>query len=126
MVKSSAQRIAKYTAKVSGDVTKNRIDAQSSAMGTNYNASILDYAAIETSVGTYLDGLGITVALKPSYLSFARACLKKTKRHSGQTLHDELCMEVIKWSSTSRGLDLFYLATIIQTEFEIDVFDCTA
>ena len=124
MVRSAVNRTNKYTAKIVGDVVKNRIDAQKDFMVAQATPEFSALATEEGQIATYLDPLGISSMLKPFYMSYGRALHKIKRKHTDVTLHDEACIKTVTWGS--RGLDLFHLATIALNIYSIDVFDCTA
>ena len=124
MVRSAPNRINKYTAKIVGDVVKNRIDAQKDLMVAQFAPEITAITAEENQIASYLDPIGISPMLKPFYMSYGRKIHALKRKHTDETLHDEACIATVAWGT--RGLDLFHLATICQNIYSIDVFDCTA
>lgn len=124
MVKSGTDRINKYSAKIVGDVIKNRIDAQKDLMVANASPEFDALAQEEAQIAAYTDPLGISPMLKPFYMSFGRKLHMLKRKHTDETLHDEACIATVVWST--RGLDLFHLATIAMNIYTINVFDCTA
>lgn len=124
MVRAAANRIDKYTAKIVGDVVKNRIDAQKDFMVAQASLQFSALAAEEAQIAAYLDPLGISPMLKPFYMSYGRKIHMLKRKHTDETLHDEACIATVAWGT--RGLDLFHLATICLNIYSIDVFDCTA
>ena len=124
MVRSAPNRINKYTAKIVGDVVKNRIDAQKDLMVAQFAPEITAITAEENQIASYLDPIGISPMLKPFYMSYGRKIHALKRKHTDETLHDEACIATVAWGA--RGLDLFHLATICQNIYSIDVFDCTA
>ena len=124
MVRGAADRINKYTAKIVGDVVKNRIDAQKDLMVAQFGPQVQQIAAEEAQIASYLDPLGISPMLKPFYMSYGRKLHALKRKHTDVTLHDEACIATVAWGA--RGLDLFHLATICGNIYTIDVFDCTA
>jgi len=102
MVKSSADRLNKYTAKIVGDVVKNRIDAQKDFMVANASSHFDALAQLEAKCAAYCDGAGINVMLKPFYMSLCRKVYKLMNKHTGTTLRDEVCIAVQAWNT--RGL----------------------
>ena len=124
MVRSAANRINKYTAKIVGDVVKNRIDAQKDLMVAQAAPEFTAITAEENQIAAYLDPLGISPMLKPFYMSYGRKIHALKRKHTDETLHDEACIATVAWGT--RGLSLFHLATICSNIYSIDVFDCTA
>jgi len=124
VVKSGTDRINKYSAKIVGDVIKNRIDAQKDLMVANASPEFDALAQEEAQIAAYTDPLGISPMLKPFYMSFGRKLHMLKRKHTDETLHDEACIATVVWST--RGLDLFHLATIAMNIYTINVFDCTA
>jgi len=102
MVKSSADRLNKYTAKIVGDVVKNRIDAQKDLMVANAGSHFEALAAIEAKVSGYCGTNGINSMLTPFYMSLCRKVYKLMNTHTGITLRDEICIAVVAWNA--RGL----------------------
>jgi len=125
MVMSADRRASKYGNKVSGDVVKNRVDAQAANMKSNFTSSAAASVQIEQDTKALLTGWGVSVALVPSYLSYAREILGITNSHTGTIAENEACLATQKWGDTKRGLDMFYLQTIAQDVFGIDVSACT-
>ena len=124
MVRPASDRINKYTAKIVGDVVKNRIDAQKDFMVAQADTQFDALATLEAQIAAYVDPLGISVMLKPFYMSYGRKIYALKRKHTDDTLHDEACIATVAWGA--RGLDLFHLATICQNIHSIDVWDCTA
>jgi len=123
MVRSSAYRSTKYSAKIVGDVIKNRIDAQRDSMVEQATTQFGNLVAIEEQVKALLTNWGVNVTLVPFYLAFARQCYKITRKHSGDIAHDEICIRHDDWAA--RNLTSFYLQTIAMDVFTVDIADCT-
>ena len=124
MVRPAADRINKYTAKIVGDVVKNRIDAQKDFMVAQASVQFSEIATEEAQIAAYTDPLGISPMLKPFYMSFGRKIHMLKRKHTDDTLHDEVCIAAVAWGA--RGLDLFHLATISENIYTVDIWDCTA
>lgn len=124
MVRSAVNRSNKYAAKIVGDVVKNRIDAQKDFMVDQATSAFSDIVTFENQIAAYLDPLGISPMLKPFYMSFGRQVYSLKRKHTDDTLHDEVCIKAVAWGT--RGLDLFHLASISQNIFTVDIWDCTA
>lgn len=124
MVRSAVDRVNKYTAKIVGDVVKNRIDAQKDLMVAQFEPECSAIATEEAQIAAYLDPIGISPMLKPFYMSYGRKLHALKRKHTDETLHDEACIATVAWGT--RGLDLFHLGTIAQNIYTINVFDCTA
>lgn len=124
MVRSAVDRTNKYTAKIVGDVVKNRIDAQKDFMVAQATIQFSQLTTEENQIAAYLDPLGISPMLKPFYMSYGRKLHMLKRKHTDETLHDEACIATVAWGT--RGLNLFHLATIAMNIYTIDVFDCTA
>ena len=120
---SSARRKAKYSAKIVGDVIKNRIDAQRDEMSANFSAAADLLVGIEDQVKAKLNGWGVMPQLQPAYYAFARECFRITNTHGGLVAHDEICIAHDKWEA--RNLESFYLQVIAQDIFTVDISDCT-
>lgn len=131
MVRSSVYRTSKYSAKLVGDVIKNRIDAQRDDMVAQVSTQFGNLQGIEESVKTLLEGWGVGTIMVPWYMAFGRECYGITRKHSGDIAHDEVCIALQKWTTrfTDAGLteaDVeFYLGTIAMDVFTVNVWDCT-
>ena len=125
MVRSAAYRASKYDAKIVGDVVKNRIDAQKTSMVAQATTQFGLLVAKEEETKTLLAGWGVSAALVAMYLSYARELYGITKRHTGTIATNEACLATQKWGDTKRGLNMYYLQTIADDVFEIDVSACT-
>lgn len=123
MVRSSANRIAKYDAKLVGDVVKNRIDAQRAGMVAQETIKFGELEAAETNAKTLITGWGLSVTLIPSYLAFARECYRIDNTHQGAIGVNEMCIAAAKWNT--RGLDLYYLQQIAFAVTGVDISSCT-
>jgi len=123
MVRSATYRTSKYSAKLVGDVIKNRIDAQRDSMVEQETNRFADIAAIEQQAKNLLVGWGISTVLVPFYLSFARQCYSITQKHAGAIAHDEICIRHDAW--VDRGLTSYYLQVIAMDVFTVDISDCT-
>ena len=125
MVRSAAYRASKYEAKIVGDVVKNRIDAQKTSMVSQATTQFSQLVAKEESTKTLLTGWGVSVALVPMYLSYARELYGILQSHTGTIAANEACLACKKWGDTKRGLDMYYLQVIATDVFELDVSACT-
>ena len=124
MVRSATYRTSKYSAKMVGDVIKNRIDAQKDSMVEQATNRFADIVAAEEATKQKLVVWGISTMLTPFYLSFARQCYSVTQKHAGAIAVTELCIKANAWAT--RGLDLFYLQEIADDVFSVDITSCTA
>ena len=125
MVRDSSYRASKYSAKIVGDVIKNRIDAQKDSMVAQATNQFGLIAAKEQATKSLLTGWGVSVALVPMYLSYARELYGISKRHTGTIAQNEACLTCKKWKDTKRGLNAYYLQVIAQDVFELDVSSAT-
>lgn len=123
MVRSSANRIAKYDAKLVGDVIKNRIDAQRDSMVAQETGKFGDLVGVEEAAKNLLVGWGTSVVLIPSYLAFARECYRIDNKHQGEIGVNEMCIAAAKWNS--RDLLLYYLQQIAFAVTGVDISSCT-
>jgi len=124
MVRSSSSRINKYEAKIVGDVVKNRIDAQKTFMVDQAKDRFDELVGKEEAINSKIEAWGVHSIQKPFYLSYGRKLYGLGRRHSGDTLVEEACIATKAF--VDRGLDPYYLLTIAQDVFSIDVSACTA
>jgi hypothetical protein len=124
MVRDATRRSAKYAAKIVGDVVKNRIDAQKDAMVDQATDRFGELVSKESAINQKLEAWGVHSIQKPFYLSYGRKLYGLGRKHSGDTLTEEAC--IATHAFVERGLDPFYLMTIAQDVFGIDVSACTA
>jgi len=125
MVMSADRRASKYGNKVSGDVVKNRVDAQAANMKSNFTASAARSVEVEENTKALLTGWGVSVALVPSYLSYSRELLGIANSHNGAIAENEACLACKKWGDTLRGLTPYYLQVIALDVHGFDVSACT-
>ena len=124
MVRSATYRTSKYSAKMVGDVVKNRFDAQHNAMVEQVTNKFAELAQAESDAKALLNGWGVSTTLVPFYLSFARQCYSIAQKHSDEIALDEICIRFDSW--VSRGLDPYYLQQICLGVTAIDIASCTA
>lgn len=106
MVKT--KRAEKYAAKISGDVRKQRYDAQKKRMVELETIASADMEKIELEVKSMVQGQ--PALYLPYYMIFAKEIYSKKKKHQGQALINELNILDEKWNR--RGLDWQTLETI--------------
>jgi len=123
MVRSSANRLAKYDHKLVGDVVKNRIDAHRDSMVSQETTKFGDLVAAEEACKADLTGWGISVTLIPSYLAFARQCYRISQTHQGTIGVNEMCYAAEHWEL--RGLNIYYLQQIAFSVTGVDISTCT-
>ena len=123
MVRAANYRVSKYDAKMVGDVVKNRIDAQRDSMVAQQGTQQPLLVAAEEATKALLNGWGVSVTLIPSYLAYARRCLKITSTHGADIALEELCIEHDKWET--RGLVSWYMQEIAQAVVDVDISTCT-
>jgi len=111
MVKSADKRIAKYKAKLDGDVAKNRYDATKDISVT----SETDYAPcaqiLEETIKTDIDG--VQAILLPYYIIFGKQVQKALENHETLTAQQEIDTFHVIWEK--RGLDSGTLDTVEAT-----------
>jgi len=109
MVQSATNRINKYKAKVSGDISKNRVEAQKDFMIKKQKVATDDLVKIEGIVKGICNG--VSTILLPYYIIFGKECYKVCKTHLSYTKAKEILILEKKW--TTRGLNGNLLNTII-------------
>lgn len=124
MVRSAVYRTSKYTAKINGDVAKQRIDAQKDSMVAQATAKFGLIVTAEEAAKTLLNNWGVSTVEVPSYLNFARQCMKVAANHSGNIAVNEICLKFDTW--VARALDPYYLQEICEAVTGIDIGSCTA
>ena len=124
MVRSATYRTSKYSAKMVGDVIKNRFDAQHDAMVEQVTNKFSELASAEADAKALLNSYGVSTTLVPFYLSFARQCYSISTKHADEIALDEICIRFDSW--VSRGLDPWYLQQICLAVTAIDIASCTA
>jgi hypothetical protein len=124
MVRDAARRIDKYTAKIVGDVVKNRIDAEKDFMVEQATDQFAALVEKENLANSSLAAWGIMSIQKPFYLSYVRKLYGLTRKHSGGTLTTEACITTKAFKD--RGLNAYRLQQLAQDIFGIDVSSATA
>ena len=123
MVRSATYRTSKYSAKIVGDVVKNRIDAQKDSMVEQETNRFAEIVAAEEATKNLLVGWGVSTIYVPFYLSFCRQCYSITNKHAGAIAVEEICIRANAWET--RGLDIYYLQVISNDVFSVDITSCT-
>jgi len=104
MVKSADKRIAKYKAKINGDVAKNRYDATKDISTASEN----DYAPcaeiLENAIKVAIDG--VAAILLPYYIIFGKEVQKALENHETNTANAEIATLRQKWGPTPQGRGL--------------------
>lgn len=124
MVRPSGYRTSKYSAKMVGDVVKNRFDAQHDSMVEQVTNKFATYTDAELAAKALLNGWGVSTTLVPFYLSFARQCKSIQEKHADEIALDEICIRFASW--VSRNLDPYYLQQVCLAVTTIDIASCTA
>jgi len=124
MVRDAARRTTKYTAKIVGDVVKNRIDALKDSMVEQFTDQAANIVAIENQVKAMLNTWGVHSIEAPFYLSLARKYYGINRKHAGGTRDEEFCIATEAF--VTRGLDPYYCEKIAEDVFSVDVTACTA
>lgn len=111
MVMPASRRIKKYSAKIDGDVHKNRYDATRDISITSENAYQPLAEALENAVKTAIDG--VQAILLPYYLIFGRQVAKILLNHTTATGQAEIDNAHAIW--VQRGLVSATLDTVETT-----------
>lgn len=109
MVRTAAYRASKYSAKLIGDIHKNRADKYGSAQKSTFKLSQGEQINIERVVKTMTHDLNLVY-----YILFAKKIVSLSKQFSAQTLCKEISIAFDKWFA--RGLN-FTLLMQIRTYF---------
>lgn len=103
-MRSAINRHAKYSAKVDGDVAKNRIDAQRDSMIEQEAVHFASLVELEASAKEVLNtAAGVHSIQIASYLAFARKIWKITNTHGTGNIGTEEAQEAANTFHT-RGL----------------------
>lgn len=123
MVRPSGYRTSKYSAKLVGDVVKNRIDAQRDSMVEQVTNKFADLQTAEEKTKALCNGWGVSTMLIPFYMSFGRQCYSISQKHSGDVAITEMCIRAASWET--RGLLMYYLQQIAYEVTGTDISSCT-
>jgi hypothetical protein len=124
MVRDAARRTTTYTAKIVGDVVKNRIDALKDSMVEQATDQFAAIVQKEQNAVSLLDSWGITSIQKPFYLSYIRRLYGLVRKHTGATLIIEACIATKAFKD--RGLNAYRLQQLADNLYGIDVSASTA
>jgi len=111
MVLAASRRIAKYAAKIDGDVHKNRYDATKEMSVASEDAYCLLAETLENAVKAAIDGT--QAILLPYYLIFGRQVAKALLKHTANTATLEINNFHAIW--VQRGLVSATLDTVEAT-----------
>ena len=101
---AAARRIAKYTAKIDGDVHKNRYDATKAISVASETAYQPLAETLENAVKLAIDG--VDAILLPYYIIFGKQVAKALLNHETNTANAEIATLRQLWGPvpTGRGL----------------------
>jgi predicted nucleotidyltransferase len=88
MVRSAERRIAKYKAKIDGDVHKNRYDATADLANASEAIYCPNAEILEDAVKLAIDG--VQVILLPYYIIFGKKVKKALEDHEALTAQAEI------------------------------------
>jgi hypothetical protein len=89
-MRSAINRASKYSAKLVGDVVKNRIDAQRDSMIEQESVQFTNLANYETQIKEVCDADGTAHSIDmPFYYAFGRQCYKLMNTHGTGAMADE-------------------------------------
>jgi hypothetical protein len=114
MVRTAAQRKAKYEAKIDADVMRSRILAQKADMVTNMEDQTSQLAALEMQIKGVIEGQTTPIygSFIPMYLNVGRALYAKQRKFGTSTFQAEAA--VILDSADSKGLEAWALTVIAE------------
>lgn len=121
MVRDASRRTAKYSAKIVGDVVKNRFDALKDVMVEQATDRFATLVQKEEATKSILTARGVPSTLVPFYLSYSRELWGLTLKHSGAILEAEAQLAKNKWASAARGLSGSILIEIASGVYGIRV-----
>jgi len=125
MVREASRRIAKYSAKIVGDVVKNRIDALKDSMVDQVTDQFGLIVEKELLCKSQMNTWGVHSIEAPFYMSYVRKLYGINRRHgSGGTAVEEACIATKAF--IDRGLDNYRLMTLASDIYGYDVSACTA
>ncbi|MEM2614617.1 MAG: hypothetical protein QXO15_10435 [Nitrososphaerota archaeon] len=104
MVRDAGRRTAKYSAKLVGDVVKNRFDAMRDMMVEQATDRFANLVEKEEATKSILVNAGVPSTQVPFYLSYSRELWGLTLKHTGAILRAEAQLAKDKWASAARGL----------------------
>jgi len=82
MARSAVNRISKYSAKLVGDVVKNRIDAQRDSMIEQVTNKFTEYANYDIQIKEVCDADGTATSIQmPFYYAYGRKVAKIVNTH---------------------------------------------
>jgi len=96
-----AERVSRYTKKLSGDNRKKLYDSQKASMSRQEKAETEELVKVELQVKQLVQGEGILRV--PYYIIFGKEIYSKARAHTDSTLINEVEILQTKW--IKRGLD---------------------
>ena len=104
MVRSAERRIAKYTAKINGDVHKNRYDATADLATASEDVYCPNAEILENAVKLAIDG--VNAILLPYYIIFGKQVKKALENHNTLTANKEIATLRQLWGPAPAGRGL--------------------
>jgi len=102
-VRDAKYRTSKYAAKIDPDVIRARFEAQKDAMVEQEAERFASLAAMENTVKSIVEAVGVSTIEIPQYLNVGRKAYKISNKFTGKTAQNELMALGALWKM--RGLD---------------------
>jgi len=100
-VKTTAQRIAKYNARMVSSLVDPVLTAVQTLQQTNFAAYATDFVPKQQALRVILSDEGISVIDMAGYEAFHGEVYSASKKYTGPALQSEFCILVAKWADTS-------------------------
>jgi len=100
-MKTTAQRIAKYNARMLSSLIDPVLSAVQTLAQANFATYATEFVPKQEGLRAILSDEGISVIEMLAYEAFHNELYGAFKRYSGPALQDEFCIVVTKWSDTA-------------------------
>jgi hypothetical protein len=100
-MKSTAQRIAKYNARMLSSLVDPVLSAVQTLQQANFAAYATDFVPKQEQLRAILSDAGVSVIQMAGYEAFHGELYSAWLKYSGPALQAEFCILVAKWADTS-------------------------
>jgi len=117
-VRNGLRRKEKYEIKLDPDVVRQRFLGQKEKMVDQVADIFPALVALEESAKTILDAEGVSIALYPMYLAYARELWRLVNNFGGDVLYNEIRIAENKWVARA-------LSAAVLERLRVDIFGIT-
>jgi hypothetical protein len=100
-MRTSAQRIAKYNARMLSSLIDPTLTAVQTLQQANFGAYANDFVTKQEALRAIMSDEGVSVFTMAAYEAFHGELYSASRKYTGPALQAEFCILVAKWADTS-------------------------